>query len=62
MLDFDGQLYGESMRLEFDRRLRPQETFESPEALIRQLHRDVESVRKDVGHLGPDAPAGKGQA
>ena len=62
LLDFDGQVYGESMRLEFDRLLRSQQSFESPEALVRQLHRDVESVRQDVGHLGPDAPSGEGRA
>lgn len=45
LLDYDGDLYGRTLRLEFDRRLRDQQTFDSSEALVSQLHRDVELVR-----------------
>lgn len=45
LLDFDGDLYGQPIRLEFVRRLRRPEAFESPEHLVRQLIRDVEAVR-----------------
>jgi len=46
LLDFGGDLYGKTLRLEFDRRLREQQRFGSPEALAAQLHRDVEAVRQ----------------
>lgn len=45
LLDFDGDLYGKSMELDFVRFLRQQERFDSPEALIAQLHKDVATVR-----------------
>ena len=45
LLDFDGELYGESIRVEFERWLREQRTFNSPAALVSQLNRDVEAVR-----------------
>lgn len=45
LLDFAGDLYGQSLRLEFERRLRDQVAFESGDALRRQLDRDVAEVR-----------------
>jgi riboflavin kinase/FMN adenylyltransferase len=54
LLDFDGDLYGQSIRIEFKRFLRPQETFDSPEALARQLHLDVRAVRETPEILLPD--------
>lgn len=48
LLDFAGDLYGQSIQLGFERRLREQRTFDSPEELAGQLHRDVEAVRS--GH------------
>ncbi len=48
LLDFDGDLYGRRLRIEFDRFLRQQTTFESPEALAAQLRQDVAAIRK--GH------------
>ncbi len=47
LLDFEGDLYGQSLRLEFVRRLRRQQTFESTDALVEQLHRDVGVVRDE---------------
>ena len=52
LLDFTGELYGETMRLEFIRRLRQQETFDGLDALKSQLARDVETVRREVDHGG----------
>ena len=46
LLDKDLDLYGCRMRLEFGAWLRPQRTFESPEALGNQISQDVESVRR----------------
>ena len=46
LLDFDGDLYGQSMRLEFDRPIRLQETFRSADALVAQIERDLKAVRE----------------
>lgn len=46
MLDFAGDLYGQSMRLDFHRPLRGQRKFASREDLIRQIGEDVADVRK----------------
>ncbi len=53
LVDFDGDLYGESARIEFVRSLRPERRFDGVEALAAQLRLDVESARAilipDVG-------------
>jgi riboflavin kinase / FMN adenylyltransferase len=49
LLDFDGDLYGSEMRIEFLERLRGERRFGSPEALVEQMHRDVERTRELVG-------------
>jgi riboflavin kinase / FMN adenylyltransferase len=46
VLDFDGDLYGSELRLEFLERLRGERRFGTPEALIEQMHRDVERTRE----------------
>lgn len=48
LCDFDADLYGERARVEFVARLRGEERFESPEALVRQIARDVEATRAAV--------------
>ena len=53
LLDFDGDLYGKSIHVDFERRLRDQCKFASAAQLTDQLNRDVESVR--IGH-GPTSP------
>jgi riboflavin kinase/FMN adenylyltransferase len=45
LLDFDGNLYGRSLRLEFDRFLREQRRFPSAAALAQQLEKDIDAVR-----------------
>ena len=45
VLDFSGDLYGQSVRVRFARRLRGQERFDRVEDLVDQMHRDVEAVR-----------------
>ncbi len=47
LLDYAGDLYGRTIRLEFSRHLRPQCKFESVAALIRQLELDVGAVRSE---------------
>jgi riboflavin kinase/FMN adenylyltransferase len=46
LLDFDGDLYGTRLSLQFLERLRGERRFESPERLIEQMHRDVERTRE----------------
>jgi riboflavin kinase/FMN adenylyltransferase len=48
ILDFEGDLYGERLRIDFLRRLRGERRFESTDALIAQMHRDVARTREIV--------------
>ena len=48
LLDFAGDLYGRSIQIDFDRRLRDQRAFASASDLTDQLHLDVQAVR--MGH------------
>ena len=45
LLDFDGDLYGQRLRVEFVRRQRGEKRYTSAEALIDQMNRDVERAR-----------------
>jgi len=45
LLDFDGELYGQRMRVELWERLRDEAAFESEEELVEQIARDVEATR-----------------
>lgn len=47
LLNFDGDLYGQPIRVEFHCRLRDQQKFDSPESLKKQLQCDVDSVRNE---------------
>ena len=49
LLDFDGDLYGESARVQFIRRLRPELKFDSVDALVAQMRADVEEARRVLG-------------
>jgi len=49
LLDFEGDLYGETLRLAFLERLRDEERFDSAEELVEQMRRDVERVREVAG-------------
>ena len=44
LLDFDGDLYGRELRLDFVERIRGERRFDSAEALIEQMHRDVDEI------------------
>ena len=46
LLDFDGDLYGQELRLDFLERLRGEKRFDSVDALVDQMHRDVEEARR----------------
>jgi riboflavin kinase/FMN adenylyltransferase len=46
ILDFDEDIYGHTLRLEFLQRLRGERRFETPQALVDQMHADVERTRE----------------
>jgi riboflavin kinase/FMN adenylyltransferase len=45
LLDFDRDIYGETLTLEFIKRLRDEIRYTTVEALIDQIHKDVEQTR-----------------
>jgi riboflavin kinase/FMN adenylyltransferase len=57
LLGFDGDLYGRTLRAEFEERLREERTFAGPEALLRQVQDDVARARRmlDIVDRGPAA-------
>ena len=46
LIDFDGDLYGETLRIAFVEKLRGERRFESVDALVEQMRRDVERARE----------------
>ena len=46
LLDYEGDLYGRELRLDFLERLRGERRFETVEALVEQMHRDVGDARR----------------
>ena len=49
LLDFEGDIYGQPLRVEFLRRLRGEKRFESVEALLEQMALDVQATRMVAG-------------
>jgi riboflavin kinase/FMN adenylyltransferase len=49
VLDFDGDLYGERVRLDFVAHLREQRRYEGVEPLVAQIHEDVARTRAALG-------------
>ncbi len=49
LIDFDGDIYGEEVRVDFVEYLRPIEPFANVEALVRQIRDDVDRAREVVG-------------
>lgn len=45
IFDYEGDLYGKRLRVEFVKRLRPERRFEAAEALIAQVRQDIEEAR-----------------
>jgi riboflavin kinase/FMN adenylyltransferase len=46
LLDFDADLYGQDLRVRFIDRIRGEQKFESAEALVAQIGRDIEQARQ----------------
>lgn len=45
LIDFDGDLYGQQIRLDFYRRLRPEKKFDSVDALRREIEHNIDQTR-----------------
>jgi riboflavin kinase/FMN adenylyltransferase len=45
LIDFDDDLYGQTLRIAFAERLRGERRFETADALVEQMRRDVERTR-----------------
>lgn len=57
LMDFDKNLYGEDLRVDFVRFLREVRPFASAEALIRRMRQDVEEAREVLGRArSPGSP------
>jgi riboflavin kinase/FMN adenylyltransferase len=48
LLDFSDDLYGQTLRVAFVERMRGERRFDSVDALVAQMHQDVEQVRATV--------------
>jgi len=61
LLDFEGDLYGQTLRIEFVCRLRGERRFESADELVAEMHRDVEAARERCASFSnpPLADAGR---
>jgi riboflavin kinase/FMN adenylyltransferase len=46
LLDYTGDLYGRTLRLEFQDRLREERAFPGPEALVAQIRSDLAEARR----------------
>jgi riboflavin kinase / FMN adenylyltransferase len=57
LLDFDGDLYGRPLTLQFAARLRPEQRFPSVDALIAQIGRDAAAARQLLTDSAWRAPA-----
>lgn len=53
LLDFDQDIYGESLRLEFISRIRGEIRFPNVETLIKQIHQDSQEARKILREAKP---------
>lgn len=62
LFDFDGNLYGRHLRVEFVAKLRDEEKFDGLEALTVQMHRDAEQARAILQANPSRQPAPSGPA
>jgi len=52
LIGFEGDIYGETLRIAFLDRLRGEERYESVEELVAQMHRDIEDAKRIVAAAG----------
>lgn len=52
LLDFEGDLYGQTIRVEFHQRLRDEMRFSSVDDLVAQMHKDVAATRELLEQRG----------
>ena len=55
LFDFDGDLYGKKLHVEFCKKLRDEEKFDSLDAMVQQIHRDAAQAREILGCVEPSA-------
>jgi len=60
IVGFDGDLYGRTLELEFVKRLRGEERFDTVDALREQMGRDVTATLEALGIVSTVAPTGEG--
>ena len=48
ILDFDEEIYGQTVRLKFERRIRPEQRFSGLDTLRAQIQKDVDEVRESL--------------
>lgn len=62
LIDYDGDLYGQRIRVDFVQRLRPVVAFDSADALVDQMHQDVAEARTALADHAAQAadPGGEG--
>lgn len=53
LMDFEGDLYGEEIRVDLIERLRDIEPFPGVDALVRQMHEDVRIAKRRLDGAGP---------
>ena len=53
LIDFDGDLYGQTLRIAFVERMRGEKRFDSVDALVEQMKRDVEQARQVLAATSP---------
>jgi riboflavin kinase/FMN adenylyltransferase len=50
LFDFDGDLYGRRIEVEFVAKLRDEQKFDDLPALVRQMHADAQQARRKLRH------------
>ena len=53
LIGFDGDLYGQTLRIAFLERMRGEKRFDSVDELVAQMHRDVEQAAATVSGRCP---------
>lgn len=62
ILDFSRDIYGHHLTVLFAERIRPDQSFDSIDALIQQMRRDQDQTVNVLSHLSPEWPGPLGEA